>query len=96
MPLASFLSGEPQQYVGQLFLLLLVQVATGIVIAGTDLFWPPFGGSFAAWLAAPGVDPSLVVPGATNLSTRPLTTPCALSAARLSKCMRLAFMRWPF
>ena len=74
---ASFLSGEPQQYVGHnplarvavalLFLLLLVQVATGIVIAGTDLFWPPFGGWFAAWVAAPGVDPSLVVPGATDL-----------------------------
>jgi len=75
--MASFLSGEPQQYVGHnplarvavalLFLLLLVQVATGIVIAGTDLFWPPLGGSFAAWVAAPGVDPSLVVPGATDL-----------------------------
>lgn len=74
---ASFLSGEPQQYVGHnplarvavalLFLLLLMQVATGIVIAGTDLFWPPFGGWFATWVAAPGVDPSLVVPGATDL-----------------------------
>jgi cytochrome b len=74
---ASFLSGEPQQYVGHnplarvavalLFLLLLVQVATGIVIAGSDLFWPPFGGWFAAWVAAPGVDPSLVVPGATDI-----------------------------
>ena len=74
---ASFLSGEPQQYVGHnplarigvalLFLLLLVQVATGLVIAGTDLYWPPFGHWFAAWVAAPGVDPSLVVPGATEL-----------------------------
>lgn len=73
----SFVSGEPQQYVGHnplariavalLFLLLLVQVVTGIVIAGTDLFWPPFGGWFAAWVAAPGVDPSLVVPGATDV-----------------------------
>ena len=74
---ASFFSGEPQQYVGHnplarigvapLFLLLLVQVATGLVIAGTDLYWPPFGHWFAAWVAAPGVDPSLVVPGATEL-----------------------------
>jgi len=74
---ASFLSGEPQQYVGHnplarigvvlLFLLLLVQGATGLVIAGTDLFWPPFGHWFAAWVAAPGVDPTLVVPGATDL-----------------------------
>jgi Ni/Fe-hydrogenase 1 B-type cytochrome subunit len=75
--MASFLSGEPQQYVGHnplarvgialLFLLLLVQVATGLVLAGTDLFWPPFGRWFAAWVAAPGVDPALVVPGATDL-----------------------------
>lgn len=74
---ASFLSGEPQQYIGHnplarigvalLFLLLLIQVATGFVIAGTDLYWPPFGGWFAAWVAAPGVDPSLVVPGAAEL-----------------------------
>jgi Ni/Fe-hydrogenase 1 B-type cytochrome subunit len=74
---ASFLSGEPQQYVGHnplarigvslLFLLLLVQVATGLVIAGTDLFWPPFGHWFAAWVAAPGIDPATVVPGAKDL-----------------------------
>lgn len=73
---ASFLSGEPQQYIGHnplarigvalLFLLLLVQVVTGFVIAGTDLYWPPFGRWFAAWVAAPGVDPALVVPGATE------------------------------
>ena len=64
---ASFFSGEPQQYVGHnplarigvalLFLLLLIQVATGLVLAGTDLFWPPFGSLFADWIAAPGVDP---------------------------------------
>ncbi len=74
---ASFLSGEPQQYVGHnplarigvtlLFLLLLIQLATGLVIAGTDLFWPPFGHWLAAWVAAPGVNPTLVVPGATDL-----------------------------
>ena len=74
---ASFLSGEPQQYVGHnplarigvslLFLLLLVQVATGLVIVGTDLFWPPFGHWFAAWVAAPGIDPATVVPGAKDL-----------------------------
>jgi len=74
---ASFLSGEPQQYVGHnplarigvalLFLLLLIQVATGLVVAGTDLFWPPFGHLFAAWVAAPGVDPTLIVPGAPEL-----------------------------
>jgi cytochrome b len=70
-------NGEPQQYIGHnplarigvtlLFLLLLVQVATGLVLAGTDLFWPPFGRLFAGWVAAPGVDPGLIQPGASEL-----------------------------
>jgi cytochrome b len=74
---ASFMSGEPQQYVGHnpvarigvflLFLLLVVQLATGLVIAGTDLFWPPFGHWFAQWVAAPGVDAAAVQPGASAL-----------------------------
>ena len=74
---ASFLSGEPQQYVGHnplarigvslLFLLLLVQIATGLVLAGTDLFWPPFGRAFAEWIAATGVDPATIQPGASEL-----------------------------
>jgi cytochrome b len=73
----SFLTGEPQQYVGHnplariavtlLFMLLLVQAVTGLVLVGTDLYWPPFGHWFAAWVAAPGVDASLVVPGAVDL-----------------------------
>ena len=74
---ASFLSGGPQQYVGHnplarlgvslLFLLLLVQMATGLVLAGTDLFWPPFGRLFAIWIAAPGIDPAVIQPGASSL-----------------------------
>ena len=74
---ASFLSGEPQQYVGHnplarigislLFLLLVIQLATGLVIAGTDLYWPPFGHWFAQWVAAPGVDPTTVQPGTPDL-----------------------------
>lgn len=74
---ASFWSGPPQQYVGHnplarlavvlLFLLLLTQVVTGLLIAGTDLYWPPFGNWFAAWVAAPGIDPSTVQPGAQSL-----------------------------
>ena len=73
----SFLSGEPQQYVGHnplarigvslLFLLLAVQLATGLVIAGTDLFWPPFGHWFAQWIAAPGIDPTAIQPGNAEL-----------------------------
>jgi Ni,Fe-hydrogenase I cytochrome b subunit len=74
---ASFLSGEPQQFVGHnplarigvflLLLLLLIQLVTGLVIAGTDLFWPPFGHWFAQWVAAPGVDPAIVQPGAVDV-----------------------------
>jgi Ni/Fe-hydrogenase 1 B-type cytochrome subunit len=74
---ASFLTGEPQQYIGHnplarigvtlLFLLLLVQMTTGLILAGSDLFWPPFGRIFAGWVAAPGVDPGLIKPGATEL-----------------------------
>ena len=73
---ASFLSGQPQQFVGHnplariavtaLFLLLAIQLATGLVIAGTDLYWPPFGHWFAHWVAAPGIDPSAVRPGAAD------------------------------
>jgi Ni/Fe-hydrogenase b-type cytochrome subunit len=74
---ASFLTGEPQQYVGHnplarigvslLFLLLLIQVVTGLVLAGTDLFWPPFGSMFAEWVVAPGIEPSTIQPGASEL-----------------------------
>jgi Ni/Fe-hydrogenase 1 B-type cytochrome subunit len=74
---ASFLAGEPQQYIGHnplarigislLFLLLVIQLATGLVIAGTDLFWPPFGHLFARWVVASGVDPSAIYPGASDL-----------------------------
>lgn len=70
---ASFLTGEPQQFVGHnplarigvslLLLLLLVQLPTGLVIAGTDLFWPPFSHWFAQWVAAPGIEPSSVQTG---------------------------------
>ena len=74
---ASFLTGEPEQYVGHnplarvgvtlLLLLLLVQVITGLVLAGTDLYWPPFGAFVADWVAAPGVDPGMLVPGSKEL-----------------------------
>ena len=74
---ASFLSGQPQQYVGHnplarigvslLFLLLVIQLASGLVLAGTDLFWPPFGSWFAQWVAAPGIDPSSIQPGASDM-----------------------------
>jgi cytochrome b len=71
----AFLAGEPRQYVGHnpagrmgialILLLLLVQTATGLILAGTDLLWPPFGGYVTRWIAGAGIDPaavSLMVP----------------------------------
>lgn len=45
-----------------LFLLLMVQAATGLVLAGTDIYYPPFGHWISSWIAAPGVDPSTIAP----------------------------------
>lgn len=46
-----------------LLALLLVQGFTGMVLAGTDIYYPPLGGWIAHWVAAPGVDPAQLVPG---------------------------------
>jgi len=57
---ANFFSGIRQQYLGHnpvarliislFFILLSMQAITGLVIAGTDLYYPPFGGYFAEWV----------------------------------------------
>jgi cytochrome b len=62
------LADRPDYYIGHnpagrlavsaMFLLLLVVAATGIVRASTDLYYPPFGGVVAAYVAAQGVDPA--------------------------------------
>lgn len=64
--------GDAPAYVGHnpiarfmvtfLFILLIVQAATGLMLAGTDIYYPPFGGWIAQWIAAPGVDPSTLAP----------------------------------
>ena len=36
--------------VALLFLLLISQAMTGLVLAGTDLYWPPFGSEIAEWV----------------------------------------------
>jgi cytochrome b len=68
----SFAGGNPQTYRGHnplgragvtiLFVLLIVQAITGLVLAGTDIFYPPLGGWIAEWIAAEGVDPGSLVP----------------------------------
>lgn len=45
-----------------LVLLLLVQGATGLVLAGTDVYQPPFGNTMREWVAADTHDPALVRP----------------------------------
>jgi Ni/Fe-hydrogenase 1 B-type cytochrome subunit len=75
--LASFAAGHEPQYAGHnplgrlavtaLLVLMLNSAITGLVIAGTDLFYPPFGRYFATWIAAPGVDPATVVPNRPEL-----------------------------
>ena len=44
------------------FFLLMLQALTGLVLAGTDIYYPPFGRWIASWIAAPGIDPSTIVP----------------------------------
>ena len=70
--ISTFLAGHPRRYLGHnpvgrlavlvILLLLVIQAATGLVLAGTDIFYPPFGSLFAKWLAAPNVDPSALTP----------------------------------
>jgi cytochrome b len=74
---ADFLAGRRRQYLGHnplgriavtlLLILLLVQAVTGLVLAGTDLFYPPIGSWIANWVAAPGIDPATLVPYAPDM-----------------------------
>jgi Ni/Fe-hydrogenase 1 B-type cytochrome subunit len=45
-----------------MYLLMFTQVVTGLVRAGTDIYYPPFGSYVAAQVAAEGVDPASLVP----------------------------------
>lgn len=70
-------SGRPRQYLGHnplgriavtlLLCLLLVQAITGLVLAGTDIFYPPLGSWITGWIASPGVDPATLVPYAKEM-----------------------------
>jgi len=75
--IADFRAGRPRQYLGHnplgriavtcLLFLLLVQAVTGLVLAGTDLFYPPIGAWIANWVANPGIDPATLVPYAKEM-----------------------------
>ena len=70
--LASIKAGEPKQYLGHnplgrlavavLMASLLVMAATGLIRAGTDIYYPPFGSIAAEFVAAEGVDPATLKP----------------------------------
>ena len=65
-------SGDPEQYIGHnplgrlaiLFILLLMftSAVTGLVRAGTDIYYPPFGSFVADYIAEPGTDPDSIKP----------------------------------
>lgn len=65
-------TGASRQYIGHnplgrlavtlLLFLLLSQAVTGLVLAGTDIFYPPIGAWIANWIAATGVDPGTLMP----------------------------------
>lgn len=93
---AAFVAGRPEHYLGHtplgrlgiavLFVLILVQAVTGLLLAGTDLFYPPAGHWIAQWIAAPGVDPATLAPyapttydGAAYQAMRALRKPFALA-----------------
>lgn len=53
-----------------LYALLIGQMGTGLVLAGTDLYFPPFGHEFAEWATGAGEDHSRLVgllPGAKEM-----------------------------
>jgi len=74
---AGFFSGRPERYLGHnpvgrlavavILLLLCLQAVTGLVLAGTDLFYPPAGHWVAQWVAAPGVAPGSLAPYAPQM-----------------------------
>jgi Ni/Fe-hydrogenase 1 B-type cytochrome subunit len=75
--IADLKAGRPRQYIGHnplgrlavslLLLLLLTQAVTGLVLAGTDLFYPPIGAWIADWVAGTGIDSATLVPYAKEM-----------------------------
>jgi Ni/Fe-hydrogenase 1 B-type cytochrome subunit len=70
--ISSFFGGPPQHYLGHnplgriaitgLLLVMMTQASTGLLLSGTDIYFPPFGHWIAQWIAAPGTDPANLVP----------------------------------
>jgi len=45
-----------------IYLLMFTQAVTGLVRAGTDIYYPPFGSYVASQVAAEGVEPASLIP----------------------------------
>ena len=70
--LASLKAGKPQQFIGHnpmgklavssLFLLLIIMAVSGLIRAGTDIYYPPFGSLVSTYIAEEGTDPSTLIP----------------------------------
>ncbi len=65
-------SGESEQYIGHnplgrlaisfILLLMFSMAVTGLVRAGTDIYYPPFGSLVTDYIAGPGTDPDSIKP----------------------------------
>ena len=65
-------AGKPQQFLGHnpmgrlaitfMLLLLIIMAGTGLIRAGTDIYYPPFGAYVAEFVAAPNTDPDSLIP----------------------------------
>lgn len=75
--LSALKNSRPERYLGHnpvgrlnitlLFLLIAIQAVTGLVLAGTDLFYPPIGHWIAQWVAAPDIAPATLLPYANEM-----------------------------
>lgn len=68
----SIADGDTRQYIGHnplgrlaisiMILLLVIMSVTGLIRAGTDVYYPPFGSYVAEYVASPGVNPDSIIP----------------------------------
>ncbi len=70
--LTSVKKGQPHQYAGHnpmgrlailfIFLLMVTMAITGLIRAGTDIYYPPFGSFIAEYIAETDTDPDTIQP----------------------------------
>jgi cytochrome b len=68
----SLKAGKPQQFIGHnplgklavttLFTLLIIMAFSGLIRAGTDIYYPPFGSTVTSYIAEDGVNPASLLP----------------------------------